>query len=350
MNNIIPDNPMNTATTDFNALIKNRVNAAVNAAMNDPSITKVINQQASAAVNIAVRNASIDKASAEIAARIVKDFDGFEPRPLEVTTSYGVHQVKSKTVHEKFQSVLQIVGNNMPVYLWGPTGSGKSLLARQVADGLGLKFHAMNSVTDEYKLTGFIDASGRYQSTEFRDAFENGGLFLLDEIDASAPDVLITINAALSNGWFPFPDKRIDANPNFRVIATGNTAGRGADTSYRGRTQLDAASLDRFVMVHVDYDDRIDSMLANGQNDIVDFIHAYRKAINASNVVNVTASHRRVSQMAVLAKFQDPVQVLRECLLTGLNTDDVRAISRAMPDDSNDNKWVHAFKAIAESR
>lgn len=84
-------------------------------------------------------------------------------------------------------------------------------------------------------------------------------------------------------------------------------------------------------------------------DDLTHFDNANNES-TASNVVNVTAYHRRVSQMAVLAKFQDPVQVLRECLLTGLNTDDVRAISRAMPDDFSDNKWVHAFKAIAESR
>lgn len=296
-------------------------------------------------------NESVIRTAVKEAAKRLKAEEGFDTTKHVIINPDGTEKDSiNDIVPAAFDYIMNLVNMNEPVYMYGPTGSGKSETAKMIANALGLDFYMMNSVTDEYKLTGFMDANGVYHSSSFRDAFENGGLFLLDEIDASAPDVLITINAALSNGWFPFPDKRIDANPNFRVIATGNTAGRGADTSYRGRTQLDAASLDRFVMVHVDYDDRIDSMLANGQNDIVDFIHAYRKAINASNVVNVTASHRRVSQMAVLAKFQDPVQVLRECLLTGLNTDDVRAISRAMPDDSSDNKWVHAFKAIAESR
>ena len=41
--------------------------------------------------------------------------------------------------------------------------------------------------SNEFKLTGFIDAGGTYRDTEFYKAFKNGGLFFLDEIDNSDP-------------------------------------------------------------------------------------------------------------------------------------------------------------------
>lgn len=293
----------------------------------------------------------IDGAYDDIKAKLIEEF-GLVPEPITVKTADGVRNVRSALVHERFNEVLGIINNDMPVYLYGPTGSGKSLLAKQVAEGLGLDFYVMNSVTDEYKLTGFIDANGHYQSTQFREAFEKGGLFLLDEIDASAPDVLITINMAISNGWFAFPDRRVDAHPDFRVIATGNTTGRGADSSYRGRTQLDAASLDRFVMIPVDYDERIDRQMAGKRNgDLFEFVKAYRRAITASGIANATCSHRRVGQMATLIGFMDVMTVLKSCLLTGLGNDDIRALRRAMENDSSmnlqDNRWAKALYAIA---
>lgn len=337
----------NANSTDFNALVNNMVETAINNAVNNSVIGRqgAIDNMVQNAVSKSVNKEMLTKVTDAVSKRIVNEF-GFEPRALVVQSSYGKNRVNSVLVHEKYKMVLDIVGNNIPAYLYGPTGSGKSQMAKQVADGLGLPFHVMSSVTDEYKLTGFIDAGGRYHGSEFREAFENGGVFLLDEIDASAPDVLVAINAAISNNWFPFPDKTVIAHKNFRVIATGNTTGRGADNAYRGRVQLDAASLDRFVMVKVDYDKRIDKMMAMGQNDLLEFIFAYRNAITATGVVNAIASHRRVHQMAVLSTAQDPVTVLQACLLTGMNADDVRALNANInvPDS---NKWKAAMNAIA---
>ena len=76
---------------------------------------------------------------------------------------------------------------------------------KQVAKALGLDFYFTNAVTQEYKITGFTDANGRYQETQFYKAFKNGGLFMLDEMDASIPEVLVILNAAIANGYFDFP-------------------------------------------------------------------------------------------------------------------------------------------------
>ena len=77
---------------------------------------------------------------------------------------------------------------------------------------------------------------------------------MLDEMDASIPEVLVILNAAIANRYFDFPAPigYVEANPNFRVIAAGNTTGHGADFEYVGRNQLDGASLDRFAVVKID--------------------------------------------------------------------------------------------------
>ena len=58
----------------------------------------------------------------------------------------------------------------------------------------------------------------------------NGGLFFLDEMDASIPEVLVLLNAAIANGYFEFPNGKITAHEDFRVVAAGNTVGSGAVT------------------------------------------------------------------------------------------------------------------------
>ena len=131
----------------------------------------------------------------------------------------------------------------------------------QVAEALGLEFYFSNAVTQEYKITGFIDANGSFHETQFYQAFTKGGLFMLDEMDASVPEVLVMLNAAIANRYFDFPTGLVEANENFRLIAAGNTFGTGADIEYTGRYQLDAASLDRFALVDIDYSTKVEAAI-----------------------------------------------------------------------------------------
>ena len=58
----------------------------------------------------------------------------------EITINDGdAVQIKGR-VHDAFQDVLEWVSLNEPVYLVGPAGSGKTTMAEQVAESLGLDF------------------------------------------------------------------------------------------------------------------------------------------------------------------------------------------------------------------
>ena len=132
--------------------------------------------------------------------------------------------------HERFDAVCTILNEGCSVYLYGAAGTGKNVLCQQVAEELGLKFYFASSVQDRFDLIGYSDSMGKYVSTEFYNAFTQGGLFMLDEMDNSCEDALITLNSALANGYITFPIYgRVEAHKDFKVIAAGNTCGKGAN-------------------------------------------------------------------------------------------------------------------------
>lgn len=162
------------------------------------------------AVTDAVVNVNADEIFDQLYPKIedkIHQTYGFLPEIHEIRTPEGAHKIIG-TTHEKFDEVANIVNLDIPVYLTGKAGTGKNVICQQVAEALGLDFYFTNAVTQEYKLTGFIDANGVYQETQFYKAFTHGGLFFLDEMDASIPETLIILNAAIANRYFDFPHRQ----------------------------------------------------------------------------------------------------------------------------------------------
>lgn len=154
--------------------------------------------------------------------------------------------------HERFSTLLKATqardhrGFRLNIWLTGPTGSGKTSAAESVAKALSLPFGSDGSLDADYKVLGFRDANGHVISTQFLDIYEKGGIYVADEIDNWLPSALLSLNAALANGWVSSPRGLIQRHPDCCVIACANTWGLGATSDYVGRTRLDAASLDRF--------------------------------------------------------------------------------------------------------
>ncbi|MDD4817333.1 MAG: AAA family ATPase [Victivallaceae bacterium] len=180
--------------------------------------------------------------------------------------------------HNLTKQIAEVCNLGVHQMLVGPAGGGKTTCCEKVAEILNLKFYPMSvgPQTTKSDLLGFIDAAGNYHTTPLRDAFENGGLLLLDEVDAANAGVLTIINSLLANGYCSFPDGVRRRNDNFRCICACNTYGRGADRQYVGRNQLDAATLDRFAVVDFDYDENLERAIA-GNDAWVEKVQAYRK-------------------------------------------------------------------------
>lgn len=153
--------------------------------------------------------------------------------------------------------------SHLNIWIYGPAGTGKSTAAEKIAEALSLDFYTNGKLATEYAVLGFINTTG-YQTTQFRQAFENGGIYLADEIDGSMPDALLALNGALANGHCVFPDKVVKRHPNFIFLAAANTTGTGATIDYVGRFKQDAAFNDRFVFLDWPLDEGLeDSLVAD---------------------------------------------------------------------------------------
>lgn len=164
-------------------------------------------------------------------------------------------------LHASYKECLEVLLIESQAYFAGPTGSGKTTVAEQIAETLQLPFGHI-SVTagmSEAHLLGRMIADGSYISSRLVDLYENGGVFLADEVDAADPNTTLILNSALANGILSVPNRKekpyARRHPKFYFIAAANTWGNGS-TEYTGRNQQDGAFMDRFAMskVEVDYD------------------------------------------------------------------------------------------------
>lgn len=183
---------------------------------------------------------------------------------IELKTGEVTRVLDDEPRHYLFPEILVTVNANIPTALVGPAGSGKSTVVEQVAKALEFKFYLQNSVSGAHELSGYLDAHGKYNTTTFRTAFENGGVLFIDEVDTSDAGALKWLNSALANGHAMFPDKAdpVNRHPKFRAIIAANTFGTGADRMYVGANQLDASTLDRFVFFDFGYDEKLETALA----------------------------------------------------------------------------------------
>lgn len=249
----------------------------------------------------------------------VKEVKEVKEEVPKVETKTENEEVK----HSQYNTIKACIENDIPVYLAGPAGSGKNYTLEQISWELGLEFYFTNSIQQEYKLTGFIDAGGTFHETEFYKAFKNGGIFFLDEMDASIPEVLVLLNAAIANRYFEFPNGRIKAHKNFRVVAAGNTVGSGADEMYAGRFVLDQATLDRFAIIDFDYDRNIEMHIAKGNKELVDFVEELRKQAN-TNGIRATFSYRCIGMVTKLEKTGlELTKILSIAVFKGMEKDTI---------------------------
>lgn len=203
----------------------------------------------------------------------IKNLDiGSGSMEIKVGTFAKPKKIEGVIHHPKFAEIVEKLEMNPDkcVYLCGGAGSGKTTLAMQISEALSLPFGSL-SMTEgmsEAMLLGKPTITGGYVGTDFVEKYENGGVFLFDEMDAMDANVAVVVNSALANGFMSVPHR--SENPvakrheNFFVIACANTWGTGQGSNlYQGRNKLDGATLDRFEMVAIGYNPRLEKMLAD---------------------------------------------------------------------------------------
>ncbi len=157
---------------------------------------------------------------------------------------------------QSYRELEELVHADFPIniYLSGETGLGKTTSVFSIAKHLDIPVIRVNlsGATDLDDLIGGIRINS--EGTHFDPgpvaiAMELGGILLLDECDAANPKVLIDLHPVLERKGVLLKKARrmIYPKKGFRVIATGNSKGRGDDSGkYIGVTPLNHAFMQRF--------------------------------------------------------------------------------------------------------
>ena len=238
--------------------------------------------------------------------------------------------------HEALAKVLQAFNAGFKnVFIAGPAGSGKTTLARQVAEALSkvldrdmpFAWQQCSVGVTESVFFGRLLPQGdagqfTYVTTDFVEVYEGGGVFLLDEMDAMDSNVMVAMNSPLENGRMRLPNRTGNTlavrHEHCYVIAAANTWGHGADRMYVGRNQLDAATLRRFAgaKFSIDYDRSLEASLCDDQ-ELLKEIWRVRDKVREFNIRRVWGT----GELIAAAKWRAMGMTVKAAIRTVLGDD-----------------------------
>jgi len=232
--------------------------------------------------------------------------------------------------HPMLPKVLAHINLGENVLLVGPRGSGKTTLAAQIAEALSLPFSDQScsgGITESAFLGRLCPVTGEYRPTPFVEAYENGGVFLFDEIDAADPNVLIVLNSALANGHITLPARtgrnKAPRHADFRAVAAANTYGLGADRIYAGRQQLDGATLDRFTVFDVDYSESVETQLCP-DDDLRGILWQWRANLRGARVLRDIGTRQIAKAYAWKHALGYDLAEIRNLICAGWRADEIK--------------------------
>lgn len=220
--------------------------------------------------------------------------------------------------------------------LIGPAGSGKTSMVHNAATALGLPFYSksVSAQTGVHEFFGYQDANGNFVRTLFREAYEKGGVFLVDEFDAGNPNVLAALNQSTANGSCAFPDKMVDKHKDFIAVMAGNTYGTGATAEYVGRNKIDAATLDRFVFIEVPYDENLEMVIATNKAWCRK-VQQFRAQAEKKKVKCIISPRATFNGQAMLAAGMEEAFVLKTTVFKGLSEDEIRLLTETETEEES---------------
>lgn len=237
----------------------------------------------------------------------------FEPPPEPILPAEGIY-------HPNTQDLMAVISLRMNAMLVGPAGSSKTTAAIKAAETLGLPFYAppLGPDTTASQLYGYRDAHGNVVRTQLREAWEHGGVCLFDEFDILPAPVAGCTNMITGNDRVGFPDGVIKKHADFVLIVTANTFGTGATRQYVGRQKLDAATLDRFVMMDWPYCEALEQAITINRF-WTNYVQAARAAAQELGILHVISPRASINGGKLLACGFEPARVVKMVIWKGLD-------------------------------
>lgn len=286
---------------------------------------------------VATVEGKLAKQATVVEERIVRAIEGLPPKVIEIRRNGESMKMEAHT-HPIFEKALKVLESGLNLLLVGPAGCGKTFLAAQLAAALKVEFGAISGSAgaSESHLSGWLLPIGEHGKFEyvpslFVNLYEKGNsLFLLDEIDAFDPNMLLQSNMATANGGFYVPQRHGDPfvkrGQGSMIVAAANTYGTGADAIYVGRNQLDAATLDRYYVLQMDYDAEFEKKLA--PKEVVSWVHGVRSKAQAAKLRRVVST-RAVQKAAAALSVGIPMHEVKRDLLAGWTRDELTKVGEA---------------------
>lgn len=162
--------------------------------------------------------------------------------------------------HFLMERLIRLVSAGIPVYLWGPAGSGKTTAAMQAAHALSFasEIDTLDPSTFRSMVQGYCTPNGDPVHTSFTRCWSEGKVYIADECDNAPGHVQTLFNSALANGHAPLAWGNVErAKEGFGFVGTGNTPGRPT-REFPDRKPMSAAFADRLYFMHWPLDPAIE--------------------------------------------------------------------------------------------
>jgi MoxR-like ATPase len=138
---------------------------------------------------------------------------------------------------------------------------------------------------------------------------------------------------------------RVEAHPNFRFMAAGNTLMTGADEEYVTGQEIDASSRDRFAyFFEIDYSHEVELHISHGNEQIVSFVEDVRQAIKQTGIKHVVSYRATAAMIDEVENENDMVACCDESVFKTLDVDARREIYERLNDKTN--VWAKAFRKL----